>query len=172
MTRAPASMQASIPSASSWGWALGASKSPAAASAKTGRTRSVQSGQIAGALEPRLAHKMPATNVPCRQAALVACAQAAAAPGASRMLPARSECVMATGPSINPTAISDRPVESSIKEGRLTRSRGVMGLRDGARKHTQLSQTDQKRGSEDCTPADGTFSCPSLNVAPASASLN
>jgi len=36
-----------------------------------GRTTTVQCGQIAGAGESRLALKMPAVKVPCRQAALL-----------------------------------------------------------------------------------------------------
>src|SRR5262249_705191 len=37
-----------------------------------GRTNKVQSGQIAGATELRLAHKIPATKVPCAHAVLLA----------------------------------------------------------------------------------------------------
>src|SRR5262245_21253882 len=42
------------------------------------------------------------------------------------LLPARSEWCTATGPSISPTMISALPAVSSIKEGSLTRSRGLM----------------------------------------------
>jgi hypothetical protein len=37
---------------------------PKEASEKIGRTRSVQAGQMAGALEPRTADRIPATKVP------------------------------------------------------------------------------------------------------------
>ena len=45
---------------------------PVVFSAKMGRTRRVQSGQMAGAGEFRFADKMPATKVPCRHAVLLA----------------------------------------------------------------------------------------------------
>jgi hypothetical protein len=43
---------------------LGWSALPVAVSENTGFTSSVQSGQMAGAVEPRLALRMPATKVP------------------------------------------------------------------------------------------------------------
>ncbi len=48
----------------------------AADSGKMGRTRSVQFGAIAGAALPLLAQRIPATNVPCMHAALLAREQA------------------------------------------------------------------------------------------------
>jgi hypothetical protein len=44
--------------------------SPEVASVKIGRINKVQSGQIAGAAELLLAHKIPATKVPCTHAML------------------------------------------------------------------------------------------------------
>jgi len=61
-----------IAAASSWGVALGINSLSGVVSAKMGRTSKVQLGQIAGAAEVLLAHKMPATKVPCVQAALLA----------------------------------------------------------------------------------------------------
>src|SRR2546429_309325 len=69
--RTPASMQARIAAVRSSGVALGISALPDAVSAKMGYASNVQLGQRAGAGVPRLAHKIPATNVPCRQAALL-----------------------------------------------------------------------------------------------------
>jgi hypothetical protein len=63
MTRAPAFMHSRIAAASSSGPAPGSSAFAEKVSAKTGRTSRVQSGQMAGAAEERLAHNMPATNV-------------------------------------------------------------------------------------------------------------
>ena len=56
--------------ASSSGVALGMSPLAEFVSAKMGCTSRVQFGQIAGAGDPFLAHKMPATKVPCMQAKL------------------------------------------------------------------------------------------------------
>jgi adenylate cyclase len=64
MTRAPASTHSAIASAVSSGVALGISALSDPVSTKTGLTRSVQPGQIAGALDPRRAARMPATKVP------------------------------------------------------------------------------------------------------------
>jgi len=86
------------------------------ASAKIGRTNKVQPGQIAGADEPRLAHKMPATNVPCVQAKLSARWQAPPSrPGISRIVVLeRSAWSVMTGPSIRPIVISGLPLLSFI----------------------------------------------------------
>src|ERR1700730_16586609 len=84
--RAPASMQARIAAVRSSGVALGISGLPDAVSAKIEYARKVQLGQMAGAAVPRLAHKIPATNVPCRQAAVLVLAQVPLIlPGTSRM---------------------------------------------------------------------------------------
>src|ERR1017187_532114 len=71
ITRAPAPMQSRIAAASSSGLVLGSYFPPAPPSLKIGRTSRVPAGQMAGASEPRLADKMPARNVPCRQAELL-----------------------------------------------------------------------------------------------------
>ncbi len=55
--------------------ALGMPSRLDAVSAKIGRIRSVQPGLMAGAGEPRRADRIPATKVPCRQAALPAWVQ-------------------------------------------------------------------------------------------------
>ena len=85
-------------------------------------------GQIARAAEPRRAHKIPATNVPCRQAALSARAQVPRSfPGISlRFWPARSGWLRNTGPSIKPTEISGRPIVLSVSGLSRTTSRGPM----------------------------------------------
>src|ERR1700730_2309895 len=75
IARAPALTVSIMAAASSSGVALGISPFPDAISAKMGRTSRVHPGQIAGAFEPRRAHKMPATNVPCIQATLLALEQ-------------------------------------------------------------------------------------------------
>ena len=76
--RAPASMHSMIAPASSWGVALGICSRPEAISVKMGRMRRVQLGQMPGAGEFRFAEIIPATNVPCRHAALLACVHLAA----------------------------------------------------------------------------------------------
>jgi hypothetical protein len=73
ITRAPAFMQSRIAVASSSGVALG-KDSPTAAWAKMGRIIRAQSGQMAGATEPRFADRIPATKVPWRRAAPSPCA--------------------------------------------------------------------------------------------------
>ena len=65
-------MHSLIAAASSRGVTLGICSLPENDSEKIGRTRSVQSGQIAGAEASRLADKMPVTNVPWRHAVLLA----------------------------------------------------------------------------------------------------
>ena len=57
-------IQSSIAVASSWGVALGMDSEPESVSPNTGRMSSVQSGQMAGAGEPRFAARIPATKVP------------------------------------------------------------------------------------------------------------
>jgi len=71
-TRAPSSTQSMMADASCSGVALGMSPLVEGVSAKMGRTSKVQPGHMAGAAEPRLAIRMPATYVPCRHAALEA----------------------------------------------------------------------------------------------------
>src|SRR5262245_4758417 len=117
-------MQSMIAVASAAGVALGGSRLEEPASAKMGRTSNVHPGQIAGASEPRRATNMPATNVPCWQAALLALVHAAlVAFGTSRIRALeRSRCAIATGPSINPTAISGLPVVRLISARSLTSS--------------------------------------------------
>jgi hypothetical protein len=56
-----------IAAASSSGVALGMCSRPELVSAKIGRIRRLQLGQMAGAGDPRLADRIPAINVPCRQ---------------------------------------------------------------------------------------------------------
>src|SRR6266542_6618841 len=121
-------MHSTIAPASSSGVALGICPFPEVVSEKMGRTSKVQLGQMAGAREFLLAHKMPATNVPCMQAALLAWAHAPESfPGTSRIFSlTRLGWFLATGPSINPTIISARPLVRSINAASLTKSNGVM----------------------------------------------
>jgi len=84
-------MQARIAAVRFSGVALGICVLPDAVSAKIGYASKVQFGQMAGAAEPRLAHKIPATKVPCRHAALLVWVQLPLIlPGTSRMSPVRS----------------------------------------------------------------------------------
>lgn len=71
MQRAPASTHSMIAAANSRGVVLGVCIVPPVDSVKTGRISKVQSGQMAGADEPRFAFKIPATKVPCKQAMLL-----------------------------------------------------------------------------------------------------
>ena len=98
-------------SASSSGFALGMSPFADVVSAKMGRTSRVQPGHMAGAPEPLLPHKIPATKVPCKHALLFALVHVPfIVSGTVRILLApRSAWFMATGPSINPIATSDLP---------------------------------------------------------------
>src|SRR5262245_35745866 len=97
-----------------------------ALSEKIGRTSNVQSGQIAGALDPRLADRIPATKVPCAQAVLSGFAHIPfVAPDTSRILLSdKSVWFVATGPSISPITMSGLPRVRSINLGSLTSSRG------------------------------------------------
>jgi hypothetical protein len=70
MIRAPASIVSMMALASSPGLALGMAVPEAKVSVKIGRTRTVQSGQMLGAGDERLAAIMPTTKVPCAQATL------------------------------------------------------------------------------------------------------
>jgi hypothetical protein len=121
-------MHSIIAVASSSGVALGIRPFPDVVSAKMGRTSRTQLGQIAGATEPLFAHRIPATKVPCMQAALLVCVHLPPnPPGISRIFaPARSGWSMATGPSINPTFISGLPLVSSINAVSLTKSKGLI----------------------------------------------
>src|SRR5215208_4107887 len=114
--RAPAATASLMAAASSSGLALGNAPFLEVVSPKMGRTSNVHPGQIAGAGEPLLAHKIPATKVPCTQAALLVCEQLAPlAPGTSRIFAAvRSGLSKATGPSSRPTATSRAPPPSPI----------------------------------------------------------
>ena len=60
--RAPALTQSTIASASSSVVAMGMFPLPELSSEKIGRTSKVQSGQIAGAMDPRLEDRIPATK--------------------------------------------------------------------------------------------------------------
>jgi len=126
MMRAPASIQSVTAPASSSGVALGICAFADISSANMGRTNRVQFGQIAGARELRLAQRIPATKVPCIQAALPAEEQALESfPGISRIFSlASSGWFMATGPSINPMVISDLPEDDSISGVSFTNSKG------------------------------------------------
>src|SRR5207237_7728060 len=99
-------------------------------SAKIERTSKVQFGQIAGAGESLRAHKMPATKVPCIQAALLALVQVPRIfPVTSRIFwSARSGWFVATGPSINPIMVSLIPLVISINPVSFTISKGFMML--------------------------------------------
>jgi hypothetical protein len=112
-------MHARIAAARSSGVAFGICVLPDAVSAKIGYATKVQLGQMAGAAEPRLAHKIPATKVPCRQAVLLLWVQLPLIlPGTSRMVsPVRSAWLIAIGPSTSPTVISDLPAVSAINSG-------------------------------------------------------
>src|ERR1700751_422562 len=109
--RAPAAIVSTIAEANSCGVALGISPLPEVVSGKIDRTNKLQPGQIAGAGERLLARSIPATNVPCLQAALLGRAQVPGdSPGTSWMFSdARSGWSITTGPSINPTLISGVP---------------------------------------------------------------
>ncbi len=117
-----------IAAASSRGVALGICSLPAVVSAKIGRIRRVQLGQMAGAGDVRFADKMPATKVPCRQAVLLACVHVAPLfPEISRRsAPARSGCWVATGPSMSPIFTSGLPLVRSINAVSLANSRGTI----------------------------------------------
>src|SRR5262249_34175496 len=105
--------------------ALGICPFPEFVSRKIGRTNKLHPGQIAGAVEPLLADSIPATNVPCLQAALLDRAQVPANfPGTSRMFSVeRSGWSILTGPSINPSLISEVPLVSSSNGINLTKSK-------------------------------------------------
>jgi hypothetical protein len=121
-------MQSTMAAASSSGVELGIGALADILSVKMGRTKRVQPGQIAGAGEFLLAHKMPATKVPCIQAELPDSAHVPARlPEMSWILAAaRAGWFIATGPSINPIIISDRPLVSCINGVSFTKSNGSM----------------------------------------------
>src|SRR4029453_3036013 len=101
-------MQSTIATASSCGVVLGIGLFAEKVSAKIGRTSRVQSGQIAGAEEFLFADNIPATNVPCMHAMLLARAQLPRnRPGISRIfVPVSSGWLVATGPSIKAIFVS------------------------------------------------------------------
>ena len=125
--RTPASRQSRIASASSSGFALGIS-SPEAVSAKTGRSQRLAPGQMAGAIEPRFAARIPATKVPCWQAALLAWTHVPQSlPGISRILAsAKSGWLIEMGPSMRPIVVSGLPCMRSMSGVSLTKSNGVV----------------------------------------------
>jgi hypothetical protein len=131
ITVAPASTHSVIAIASSSGVVLGNSLLPGEPSAKIGRTKMAQLGQIAGADEFLTEHKMPATKVPCTQAVLVGSTQEARNfPGKERMFAVdRSGWSRATGPSINPIFTSGLPLERFINCASFTSSKGSMMFR-------------------------------------------
>ncbi len=102
---------------------------PEVVSLNIGRIRRVQSGQIAGAEELRFADKIPATKVPCRQAALLA--RVHVAPLFPRISwnrsPVRSGCWVRTGPSMSPILTSGLPLVRSINGTKLIISKWVIG---------------------------------------------
>jgi hypothetical protein len=124
-TRAPASTVSVTAMDSSSGVALGTRRLLRGASEKIGRTKSVQSGAIDGALLPRVALRIPATNVPCMQAALSALVHApdTLALTSRIFLALSSGCGMVTGPSINPIKTSGRPLVRSMTGVRFTNSK-------------------------------------------------
>jgi hypothetical protein len=82
MTLARASTTSTMTSDNSSGALAGKKISPLTLSVegwsmKIGRTNKEQSGHIAGEPDPRLAQRIPATNVPCLQAMLLAFLHAA-----------------------------------------------------------------------------------------------
>src|SRR5262245_22834239 len=91
-----------------------------------GRTNKVQPGQMAGATELRLAHKIPATKVPCVHAVLSARVHAPPLfPAISRMYsPPKSGWFNATGPSTNPSLIPGLPLVIAINGVSLIKSKG------------------------------------------------
>jgi len=119
MMRAPAVTQSRMARASSPAGAVGPS-APAGASRKTGRTRRVQSGQIPGGA---WAHKSPAMNVPCPQAALPGRVQPEGGPMPWRREPAKAGWSVATGPSTRPTATAGSPRVWALSDPSPTRSR-------------------------------------------------
>src|SRR5829696_1992646 len=127
MTWAPAWTQSIIADASSSGVALGMSPFADDVSAKIGRMIRVHAGQIDGAAEPLFAHKMPATNVPCMHAALVARSQVPPiSPETSWIVVVeRSGWLVATGPSMSAILVSARPLVICINGLSLTSSRGL-----------------------------------------------
>jgi hypothetical protein len=127
-TRAPASIVSIIAVASSSGVHLKICPPSCAISPKIGRTSNVQFGAIAGALLPRFAARIPATKVPCIQAALLGCAQEyGEVPLSTRMLSAlKSGWVTATGPSMRPITTSRLPLVRFIRGVSLTSSRAAV----------------------------------------------
>ena len=128
MQRAPASTQSIIAATNSWGVALGICALPAVASVKTGRISKVQSGQIAGAEEPRFAFKIPAIKVPCKQAMLSARVQVPPLFSESSRICwlASSGWSIATGPSMRPMVTSGLPLVRFINGVSATKSNGVI----------------------------------------------
>src|SRR5215472_3851751 len=87
MIRAPSFTTPRIADERSCGVALGICPIAMLRSGKMGWTKSVQSGQMAGADESLFADRMPATNVPCLHETLLATEhEAPCVPGSSRIL--------------------------------------------------------------------------------------
>ena len=105
-------MHSTMAVASSSGSQLG--KPALSPSAKMGRTSRRQPGQSAGAALPRLAARMPATNVPCRQATLASRAQLADIDKPWMLVLSRSGWLVCTGPSIRPMTMARLPLVCCI----------------------------------------------------------
>src|SRR6516162_8736293 len=119
-----------IAAASSSGVALGRSPLLDTVSGKIERTNKLHSGQIARPAEPRLPNSIPATKVPCLQAALRDSTQTPPPPpGSSRMFClSKSGWLLTTGPSIKPIVISGRPAVRAINGRSLISSKSVIGV--------------------------------------------
>ena len=92
-----------------------------------GRSKRVHPGQMDGAVDPRRAAKMPATNVPCWQAALLdKLHKASPFPVTLMLLSARSGWSNATGPSMRPTMILGLPRERSMRRSSRTNCVGLV----------------------------------------------
>ena len=121
-------MQSVIASASVSGSALGMPFASFPFALKIGRISNVHPGAIAEGRSGRDAQSIPATKVPCRQAALVINEHGGFDADAScrSRAPARPGCPAATGPSINPMMISSLPPVMAISGGSITCCNGSM----------------------------------------------
>ncbi len=126
ITRAPALMHSRIAAASSKGVALGICSRPKVVWPKMRRIRRVQPGQMAGAGLPRFADRIPAIKVPCTQAVLSGCVQAAplGPPTCWRCPAAKSGCLSHNGPIDEPDFDFRLPLVRSISAVSLTNSMG------------------------------------------------
>lgn len=128
-------MQSTIAVASSSGVELGIGVFVAVVSGKIGRMSRVQSGQIAGAAEFRLAHKIPATNVPCMHEMLLVRSHVLLIFPETSWIFAfdKSRRLVSTGPSMRATLVCSRPRVICMSGESCTRSRGlgISGARRG-----------------------------------------